>query len=390
MLRGWRTDMMHNSTLPRMLALAQSAAGLAVASKLLRAARRRIIPATTKTHDAGVTVLVPVLNEQARLSLCLEGAIQQGPSVTEILVIDGGSTDRTRELVAAYAARDRRVRLVDAAPIPQGWNGKAWGLEQGWRASNPHNQWILCLDADVYPAANLTDALVTFALAEHVSVLSVATQQVLPADPLAGLLHPAFLTTLIYRLGPPGSSTTNWVEAQANGQCMLIHRNVLELLGGFTPVAHSRCEDVTFARLAAQHGIAVGFFETAGLISARMHRNGNDVWHNWPRSLTLRDTLSGWRVWRDLLVVTLTQAVPLPLLLSLRFCQKRPSALTLVNGILLAIRLGTLWGARSAYQTRPWTYWLSPLCDPVVTGRLWQSALQRKHLWRGRILEGSV
>ena len=59
-----------------------------------------------------VTVGLPTFNEERHISGCLDAiASQSYPAVTEILVADGGSTDRTREIVAAYP--DERVRLLD-------------------------------------------------------------------------------------------------------------------------------------------------------------------------------------------------------------------------------------------------------------------------------------
>jgi glycosyltransferase involved in cell wall biosynthesis len=58
--------------------------------------------------------------------------VAQPETVAEILVVDGGSTDGTQSLVERYQSRDRRVRLVDAGPVPGGWTGKAWGLYLGF------------------------------------------------------------------------------------------------------------------------------------------------------------------------------------------------------------------------------------------------------------------
>ena len=83
-------------------------------------------------------MIVPVLNEHDRLVPCLEGLIAQGKEVAEIVVVDGGSDDGTQELARAYSQRDLRVRLVDASPIPENWNGKAWGLQVGLDSASPN------------------------------------------------------------------------------------------------------------------------------------------------------------------------------------------------------------------------------------------------------------
>jgi cellulose synthase/poly-beta-1,6-N-acetylglucosamine synthase-like glycosyltransferase len=60
-------------------------------------------------------VIVPVLNEESRIATCLESVLAQTypREQIEVIVADGGSTDRTRELVAAVAQADRRFRLID-------------------------------------------------------------------------------------------------------------------------------------------------------------------------------------------------------------------------------------------------------------------------------------
>lgn len=63
--------------------------------------------------DDLVTVVIPTLNEERSLSACLDSVLSQTYDNIEVIVADGGSTDRTRDLVAAYAESDPRVRLID-------------------------------------------------------------------------------------------------------------------------------------------------------------------------------------------------------------------------------------------------------------------------------------
>jgi len=52
--------------------------------------------------DAGVTVVIPTKNEEGGIAEIIEAA---RPHADEILVVDGHSTDRTREIAAALGAR---------------------------------------------------------------------------------------------------------------------------------------------------------------------------------------------------------------------------------------------------------------------------------------------
>ncbi|HET7602498.1 MAG TPA: glycosyltransferase, partial [Gemmatimonadales bacterium] len=104
------------------MAVLQAIAGWRVVWRLSRTARGvRIAPSDVPCPGERVSVIVPVLDEQDRLAPCLEGLVAQPGEVGEILVVDGGSRDDTRELVSRFATRDERVRLITAGPIPVGW-----------------------------------------------------------------------------------------------------------------------------------------------------------------------------------------------------------------------------------------------------------------------------
>jgi dolichol-phosphate mannosyltransferase len=211
-------------------------------------------------------------------------------------------------------------------------------------------------------------------------VLSIATLQELAS---AGLGHPALLATLVYRFGIPGRIARCLQEVQANGQCFLVHRQALHVCGGFAVAAHSLCEDVTMARALAACGYPVGFFETDDLVSAHMYRSAGEAWHNWTRSLPMRDQFSGVQALLGWLEILLIQALPLPLFLTLLLLGRRSHPVTLLNGWLAAVRVGVLCGMARAYRRHPWPYWLSPLCDLPIAVQLARKALQRKHIWRG-------
>lgn len=361
-----------------------------------RAAGPPITISTVPPDAASVSVIVPALNEASRIGLCLEGLLAQDATVAEILVVDGGSQDGTQQLVIEAGQRDPRVRLLDASPVPEDWNGKAWGLQVGIAQASRPTRWLLTVDADVRPRAGLVAALVARAEADCVVTASVATRQELAGSGL-GLLRPACLTTLVYRLGRPGQIARRPADVQANGQCQLFERAALQQVGGFGAVRASRCEDVTIARAMVADGGRAGFYETAGemdgepvgLVSVRMYEDWREAWDGWTRSLPLRDSFTRWTSLLGLAEVTLVQAAPLPLTVWLL---KRGGSrqLLALNVLLLLVRFGVLVGTRRAYVTRPWTYWLSPLADFPVTVRLWASILKRRHTWRGRPLVTGV
>jgi dolichol-phosphate mannosyltransferase len=330
-------------------------------------------------------VIVPVLDEAERIAACLHGLLLSGPEVGEILVVDGGSRDGTIAVLRAFSTPGSRVRVIDAAPVPEGWNGKAWGLDVGLRASAARAHWIVTVDADVHPTAGLIAAMVAHAQRRKVAVLSVAIRQLL-GTPLMAVVHPAMLATLVYRFGLPGREATRVGDVQASGQCFLAERAVLIASGAFGVVRASRCEDVTLARALVAGGTPTGFYEAGDLVSVQMYATAAETWRNWPRSLTLRDRFAPFGGWLGLAEILLVQATPLPLALGLA-CAGATTSLTFgVAAVLVCVRAGVLFGAARAYVTKPWTYWLSPLADLPVAFALFASMLRGRHTWRGREL----
>ena len=51
-----------------------------------------------------VSVIVPARNEEACLGSCLQSLIAQTGVSFEIIVVDDGSTDRTREIAQSFPA----------------------------------------------------------------------------------------------------------------------------------------------------------------------------------------------------------------------------------------------------------------------------------------------
>jgi glycosyltransferase involved in cell wall biosynthesis len=118
---------------------------LRVVLRLARSAGGVRIEAAAAPRSERVSIIVPVLNETARIKDCLECLIAQPEVLAEMLVVDGGSTDGTQSIVERYGSRDRRVRLIDASPVPCNWTGKAWGLYVGLEKTDPRSNLCLCL-----------------------------------------------------------------------------------------------------------------------------------------------------------------------------------------------------------------------------------------------------
>lgn len=68
----------------------------------------------TKKENPSITVAIPALNEEAHIGSVLDAFSQSKyPNIVEIVVADGRSTDRTRELIDERAKKDARIRWID-------------------------------------------------------------------------------------------------------------------------------------------------------------------------------------------------------------------------------------------------------------------------------------
>ena len=68
--------------------------------------------ATIKNQKELISIVVPCYNGHKTLDRCLGSILAQTYRNFELLVVDDCSTDDSREIVSAYAEKDRRVRLI--------------------------------------------------------------------------------------------------------------------------------------------------------------------------------------------------------------------------------------------------------------------------------------
>jgi dolichol-phosphate mannosyltransferase len=312
-----------------------------------------------------VSVVVPARDEEARIAGCL-APLGGEPGLTEVIVVDDESTDGTAQVARAHGAA-----VVRGAPLPPGWAGKAWALEQGLHAAR--GEWVVFLDADTRPRRGLVAALVERAAATD--LLSAGPRFV--CDTAAERwLHAAFLATLVWRFGPQGDRQAPPARTVLNGQCVVARRRDLLAAGGWARVGASLVEDVALARAWRRAGRRVTFADAADLLEVRMYDSPRGVWHGWGRSLMApAETPRGWQA---LDVATLWIALALP---PWRLLAGRGDRL---DAAFVAARWLVLVALARNYAPRGPGFWLSPLADLPVAVRLTWSVLRPGRTWRGR------
>ncbi|HXF52414.1 MAG TPA: glycosyltransferase [Dehalococcoidia bacterium] len=96
--------------------------------------------------------VIPALNEAADIAATLEATLAQRLPASEVIVVDGGSTDGTREIVRRYAGRGP-VRLLEQ----RGRTGVGAARNAGIHAAT--GDVIVALNADVRPPPDFLERL---------------------------------------------------------------------------------------------------------------------------------------------------------------------------------------------------------------------------------------
>jgi rSAM/selenodomain-associated transferase 2 len=203
-----------------------------------------------------VSVIVPVLNEEKSIASTLEALQYLKPY--EVIVVDGGSTDRTREIVA-----QSRARIV-ASPA-----GRARQLNQGARWAR--GEILLFLHADTrLPPSALDEVHAALGDSRYVGGRFDVR-----------LDNGRWIFKMIGNMINLRSRLTKMVTGD---QAMFVRREVFEKLGGFPDLP--LMEDLAFSRMLKKRG-RIACLRSRVVTSARRWETGG-VWRTIFKMWTLR------------------------------------------------------------------------------------------------------
>jgi|HubBroStandDraft_4_1064222.scaffolds.fasta_scaffold147016_2 glycosyltransferase involved in cell wall biosynthesis len=225
-----------------------------------------------------VSVIVPARNEAACLADCLRSlAGQDGPSY-EVIVVDDQSTDATHSIAESFP-----VRVISADPLPPGWSGKCNAVWSGAKAAR--GQWLLFTDADTKHSPHSISAGLSEAAGFDAALLSYSPKQEVRSFAERALM-PVIFAELAATYRPKDVCDPNSPVAAANGQYLLIRRDVYDAVGGHAAVARAILEDVELAKRVKQAGGLLRF-RVSDVVSTRMYRSFSQMWEGWTKNLAL-------------------------------------------------------------------------------------------------------
>lgn len=314
-----------------------------------------------------ITVLIPARNEAQVITQTLHALTAQGPGLRVVLV-DDESTDGTAE--KALAGGHPALTLVHSEPLPPGWTGKLWALEQG--RSRVETPLILLLDADIAIAPGTVHALRERLRAERLQLVSL-----MAAPSFSGVWERALMPAFIYffKLLYPfrlANSSSDRVAAAAGG-CVLLERHWLERIGGFAAIRDELIDDCALARRMKSAGgrTWIGLTRSARMVRGHGMR---DIWNMVARTAFTQLHYSPLLLGLCTLGLVLAFLVPLA-----GITVAVPPARVLAAAALAAMGISYVPTLRYYHRSPAWAL-LLPAIGTLYLLMTWASALR---YWRG-------
>ncbi|WP_375203245.1 glycosyltransferase [Hyphococcus sp.] len=309
------------------------------------------------------------------------------PGSLTVILADDGSTDGTAEIARGAAAQSARpFEVVSVPPLPEGWTGKLWAVENGLSRAKeiaPDAKYVLLTDADIALARDTLSRLAAKAEDEDLALTSLMAR-LDSRGPWASFLIPAFIY-FFQKLYPfPRANDPNDNLAAAAGGCMLVRRDAIDAIGGVAAFKATLIDDCTFAKavkdLTPSTKIWLGLAQDEA-ISLRDNRDLSSIWNMVARTAYAQLGFSPLLLGGTVIGMALVYLAA-PLILLTAMWHWNFTALFYAAGAC-ALMAYTYWPTLRLYGRAPWEAALLPVAAGFYTAMTVSSALRH---WRG---EGS-
>ena len=216
-------------------------------------------PSSANAKTTMISVVMPAYNAERHIAEAIESILAQSHRDFELIILDDGSTDRTPDIIRAYAERDARIR-----PMTQQNAGVTATSNRA--VEEAHYEWIARMDADDVALPNRLTKQVT-AANQHPEVVAwgAAVCHISPTGAILSAFHS----------GP--TSIDQFHQWRAEGKPVILYnptalfrRSVVLEAGGYD-TRIPKCEDAELWDRMADYGPIVALEEP--LVLYRLHRD---------------------------------------------------------------------------------------------------------------------
>ena len=332
---------------------------------------------TTTPSPASVSAIIPARNEESVIATCIESLARQ-PEVSEIVVVDDQSIDSTARVVSNLIGKYPNLRLLQTGRLPDGWVGKNHAIWTGVQQAK--GDWLLFTDADAEHGPDSVARALQIAQEHEAALVSFSPEQITEEWYEKALIPYVYLRLAKFfsydAVNDPKSRA-----AAANGQFLMIRRDVYDAIGGHASVAGEVLEDVAIAMRVKAAGQRIWFGSGKGIVRVRMYRSFDEMWEGWKKNLY---RLIGGTPWA--LIRELESNLPWIPFLLIALGLKYPFLIFL--GVLLFIGRQTSYGLALVRNQYPFSFifYYVPAAALYVAV-LWasyRSHVNGRIVWKGR------
>jgi chlorobactene glucosyltransferase len=141
-------------------------------------------------------------------------------------------------------------------------------------------EWLLFTDADTAHSPLSISSSIAYAMAHKVDLLSLLPHFEL-CTPAERVVMPVAFMGIMNLYPPHRVNDPRSKIAIANGQYMLIRREVYDAVGGIARVKEKIAEDLEFAQVVKSADYYLYIAEGMHLVSVRMYTNFGEIWEGW-------------------------------------------------------------------------------------------------------------
>ncbi|TYS91788.1 glycosyltransferase family 2 protein [Rossellomorea aquimaris] len=327
-----------------------------------------------------VSVLVPMRNEERNVRGLIANIKKITHSHVEFIILDDGSTDRTKELLYQLTTGDSRFKVVNGKPLPKGWVGKVHACKE--LSKHAGGTYYLFLDADVRVSPSIIEK-VLFQMKHYNAGLVTGFPQ-FPIPTLLSKMLVPFQHFLVYFHLPIGvaNHTTNKAFTAAHGAFMFFKKEAYEDCGGHEAVKSSLLEDVHIARKVKEKGWKVTIVNNTYDVTCHMYDTNREVWEGFLKNIYIGLGRNPISVFLLSLFYFVFYILPLPLFLYGLMAGEGSYCVPLV-----AIWVQTLLIDITSNQSR-WHFLIMPVASISFIIIMWASMLRgmkkQGYAWKGR------
>ena len=338
-----------------------------------------------------ISILIPARNEAENISRCLKSLLKQDYPNMEIIVLDDNSSDGTGKVVEEIAQKDNRVRLVDGAPLEDGWIGKNFASHQ--LSKHAKGEFFIFTDADTLHFPKTVSSALGALIATKVDALSTYPRQIMVTFaermtvPIINTALQCFIPFILIK------KSKSPLFCTALGQFMMFKRGTYEKIGGYESIKGHLVDDIQISKRVKKEGLKFMVFDGRNTIFCRMYKNLKGVIIGLAKSIYPAFNGNILALFSFTGVLTATLLVPFVLLPLGAFLFDWPAAIIrlMIIQVIIVLAIKTMFAIR--YKQRMLDILLAPVSMAIIDALIFLSFFQAKYgeglSWKGRVYDVS-